>query len=151
MADETTPLLLGRRPAPSVYAYPAIVAGLLLLFLFAAIASGYNLTGDEDAWVRNLGAYAPLVPLSVPGLPKGCHVDQVSVVRPRPSRSLTQLHRHTGRYPTPGAADRLRATLAKLANATVPARASSAAFLRAADLEMRGWEFGELTDPGRRA
>ncbi|KLT41664.1 phosphoglycerate mutase-like protein [Cutaneotrichosporon oleaginosum] len=140
MADETTPLLSRRRRAPPFYAYPAIVAGLLLLFLLAAVASGYNLTGDEDTWVSNLGAYAPFVSLRVSGLPTGCRIDQVTV-----------LHRHTGRYPTPGASERLRATLAKLANATVPAHASGAAFLRAADFEMHGWEFGELTDPGRRA
>ncbi len=84
MADETTPLLRSRRRAPPVYTYPAIVAGLLLLFLLAAVASGYNLTGDEAVWVRNLGAYAPLVPLSVPGLPQGCEIDQVSVVSRAP-------------------------------------------------------------------
>ncbi|BEJ03050.1 hypothetical protein CcaverHIS641_0102250 [Cutaneotrichosporon cavernicola] len=131
--SERTPLLGHHRRAPPVYAYPAVIAVLLLL-LFPILLIAHNLPNKNEAiWIRNLGAYAPLIPHRIPPLPGGCSVDQVSV-----------LHRHTARYPTSGAAVRLRKTLAKLVNATDP-------FLRTADLTMKGWEFGELTQPGREA
>ncbi|GMK56767.1 hypothetical protein CspeluHIS016_0306070 [Cutaneotrichosporon spelunceum] len=134
--SERTPLLRRRRPA----AYRVLVAALLLLFLLVAYRQRREhalARAEEQLWTRNLGTYAPLVPSRVPPLPRGCVVDQVSV-----------LHRHTARYPTSGAAARMRPTLAKLAHATVP---PSAAFLRTADLNMTGWAFGELTEPGREA
>ncbi|BEJ10770.1 hypothetical protein CspHIS471_0101920 [Cutaneotrichosporon sp. HIS471] len=131
--SERTPLLGHRRRAPPVYAYPAVIAVLLLL-LFPILLITHNLPNTNEAiWIRNLGAYAPLVPHRAPPLPDGCSVDQVSI-----------LHRHTARYPTPGAAVRLRKTLAKLVNATD-------SFFRTTDLTMKGWEFGELTQPGREA
>lgn len=65
--------------------------------------------------------------------------------------SLTsQLHRHTARYPTESAAKRLKNTLAKIAARRVKNPAHrELGFLPSANLDLEGWELGELTDQGR--
>lgn len=64
-----------------------------------------------------------------------------------------KLHRHTGRYPTPNAAEHLKTTLAKLANRAVrvPTNHPDLHFLHNVDLELNDWIPGELTNQGRLA
>lgn len=62
-----------------------------------------------------------------------------------------QLHRHTARYPTKSAAQRLKKTLAKVAaRRTKYPTQPEMAFLVNANLDLEGWDLAELTDRGRR-
>lgn len=90
-----------RRRAPPVHYLPAAFA--LFLFVLATVAAWDISVGAcalpwlcrllggvqeplDAVWARNTGAYAPwrsraAVPASLAGLPRGCAVDQVTIVR----------------------------------------------------------------------
>ncbi|OCF36112.1 hypothetical protein I316_01984 [Kwoniella heveanensis BCC8398] len=138
---------------------PASIA-LILLLAFAFIAYDVSSLGDcvtplcralggdkglEDIWWRNQGPYAPFRSLgkfgAQKGLPRGCEVDQVTV-----------LHRHTARYPTSSAGQCILRSLSKLKHREVrlPRGPHELAFLAKTDLDLRDWEFDGLMDQGRK-
>lgn len=162
-----------RRPGPPIYTYPAIFS--LFLFALATIAAWDISVGKckipglcrvlggiqeplEKVWMRNAGPYAPYMSRGhgggAAGLPKGCKVDQVSIVSLVADGDIPltyQLHRHTGRYPTQDAGDRTRLVLKKLANRRIRNVRSEYSWLGTADFELQDWDMGQLTKQGRRA
>ncbi|ORX34649.1 histidine phosphatase superfamily [Kockovaella imperatae] len=150
-----------RQRTPIAAFFPAFVTIVLLGFAsFAAwdVSSAGNCwieplcrilgSGDrlENVWWRNSGAYAPWKSLGPGGgkrgLPRGCKVNQVTV-----------LQRHAARYPTTEASKCLLRALGKLANrkTRTPRRHhSELAFLSDTDLRLEDWKFDQLLDQGRR-
>ncbi|WVQ76289.1 hypothetical protein IAR50_005954 [Cryptococcus sp. DSM 104548] len=102
--------------------------------------------GIEEGWWRNSGPYAPYRRMgeggAALGLPKGCEVDQV-----------TLLHRHTARYPTASAGACMLRGLEKIKNREVrtPRHHAELSFLSKADLGLESWHFDGLMDQGRKA
>ncbi|KAL7420830.1 hypothetical protein Q5752_004783 [Cryptotrichosporon argae] len=149
-----------RRRSPPLHLVPALLTSVILaLVVFAAwdvssLGSCYvrplcRLLGHgevEMVWRRNAAAYAPWVSLGPgggkKGLPRGCDVDQVTI-----------LHRHAARFPTLSAGKKMRTALHKLADRAVfvPRHHPGLAFLQHADLTMKDWRFEALTDQGRKA
>ncbi|WVR03471.1 hypothetical protein IAU60_000462 [Kwoniella sp. DSM 27419] len=140
-------------------ALPSIIGGALLILLGLLIwdVSSYGrcaspvcraIKGDElgEVWWRNQGPYAPFRSLGKlggqKGLPRGCEVDQVTI-----------LHRHTARFPTSSVGSCILGSLRKLQrrDVKVPRGHPELAFLRDADLELKAWDFDGLTDQGRKA
>ncbi|WVQ93834.1 hypothetical protein IAU59_000912 [Kwoniella sp. CBS 9459] len=138
---------------------PALVA-LVLLLAFTFVAYDVSslgrcvsplckaLGGDrdlEDVWWRNQGPYAPFRSLgkfgAQKGLPRGCEVDQVTI-----------LHRHTARFPTANAGKCILHSLSKLKNRDVriPRNHPELAFLAKTELSLKDWEFDGLMDQGRK-
>ncbi|WVQ80361.1 hypothetical protein IAT38_002466 [Cryptococcus sp. DSM 104549] len=102
--------------------------------------------GVEQGWYRNQGPYAPYRKQGrgggTTGLPRGCEVDQV-----------TLLHRHTARYPTTSAGKCMLGALGKIKNREIkaPRHHQELSFLTKADLELKDWVFDGLMDQGRKA
>ncbi|ODN97157.1 hypothetical protein I350_08137 [Cryptococcus amylolentus CBS 6273] len=102
--------------------------------------------GVEEGWWRNQGPYAPYRRMgkggAVVGLPRGCEVDQV-----------TLLHRHTARYPTTSAGKCMLSGLGKIKNreVRVSRHHPELSFLNKADLDLENWYFDGLMDQGRKA
>ncbi|OWZ53870.1 phytase [Cryptococcus neoformans c45] len=100
----------------------------------------------EEIWWRNQGPYAPYKELdhskNLESLPRGCEVDQV-----------TLLHRHTSRYPTANAGRCMLGALSKIRRREigVPRHHPELSFIDKADLELKDWQFDGLTNQGRKA
>jgi len=166
-----------RRRTPHVQFVPFLIIGPILVFvLFIAwdVSSYGNcyfrplcrILGDgsetkKDVWWRNSGPYAPYRSLGSgggrTGLPRGCEIDQVNVVRwshrVRRVSIDNQLHRHTARYPTTDGGRHLLSALEKLRDREihVPRRHPEYSFLSKANFGLEGWTFDGLMDQGRKA
>nr|XP_031863612.1 uncharacterized protein CI109_000864 [Kwoniella shandongensis]KAA5530684.1 hypothetical protein CI109_000864 [Kwoniella shandongensis] len=144
---------------PSIHLIPAIFATVLFLAIALIawdvsslgncyLASLCRVLGDngEKGWWDGQGPYAPYRSMGKGGgqvgLPRGCEVDQV-----------TLLHRHTARYPTTSAGKCMLRALKKLRNREVkiPRHHPELVFLAKADLELKDWVFDGLMDQGRKA
>lgn len=154
-----------RRKAPPIHYLPALIALVLLTvtviaWLLSGVPCGIPHICREsfsDVLARNTGTYAPFRERHYHQLPATCKVDQVSIVSRRlishvyrRTKLTGQLHRHTARYPTKSAAKRLKATLSKIAARRIKRPSQrELGFLLGADLDLKEWDLGELTDQGR--